>query len=74
MANLVGLIVKTLALLQLLLSGFFNVGGPDGRQTQVKYYPIYPYNNRQCSAIAAYQNIDLPLLSCTILLHMAIQM
>ena len=49
-------------------------GGPDGRQTQVKYYPMYPYNNRQCSAIAAYQNIDLPLLSCTILLHMVIQM
>ena len=54
MANLVGLIVKTLALLQLLLSGFFNVVGPDGMQTQVKYYPMYPYNNRQCSAIAAY--------------------
>ena len=34
MANLVGLIVKTLALLQLLLSGFFNVGGPDGFRTQ----------------------------------------
>ena len=34
MANLAGLIVKTLALLQLLPSGFCNVGGPDGTRTR----------------------------------------
>ena len=51
MANLVGLIVKTLALLQLLLSGFFNVGGPDVPITMTFYrllkpikYPLQPSN------------------------------